>query len=241
MQIVIRPSAEAVGEAAATLVAAAILKKENAVLGLATGSTMLPTYSSLQTLCQQGSISFSKVRTFNLDEYVGLAPDHINSYARFMRENLFDYINIDKSGTRLPNGLAGDVAKECHDYDALIAAAGGIDLQLLGIGHNGHIGFNEPGDAFEEGTHEVRLTESTLEANSRFFDNPDDQPRTAMTMGVGSIFRARSILLLATGKGKAEAVRDMVHGTISPKCQASILRLHPCTTIILDTDAAALL
>ena len=239
MQILVFENAAQVGQAAATLIAAQVLSKPDSVLGLATGSTPIPTYQELSRLCKAGVVDFSKVRSFNLDEYCNLPEDHEQSYHSFMKENLFDHINIDINNTRVPDGNAADPEKEAADYDAAIAAAGGIDIQILGIGRNGHIGFNEPGDHFVYGCHVVELTQSTIEANRRFFESEADVPRKAISLGVGSIINAKKILLLATGADKAQAIHDSVYGDIDPQCQASILRGHPDVIFLLDKAAAS--
>ena len=241
MQVHVFENAAQVGQAAATLIAAQVLSKPDSVLGLATGSTPIPTYQELSRLCKAGVVDFSRVRSFNLDEYCNLPVDHEQSYHSFMKENLFDHINIDINNTRVPDGNAADPAKEAADYDAAIANAGGIDVQILGIGRNGHIGFNEPGDAFVYGCHIVNLTQSTIEANRRFFESEADVPRQAISLGVGSIINARKILLLATGADKAQAIRDSIYGDINPQTQASILRTHSDVIFLLDKDAASLL
>ena len=241
MQILVYENAAQVGQAAATLIAAQVLSKPDSVLGLATGSTPIPAYQELSRLCKAGVVDFSRVRSFNLDEYCNLPVEHEQSYHSFMKENLFDHINIDLNSTRVPDGNAADPQKECTEYDAAIAQAGGIDVQILGIGRNGHIGFNEPGDSFVYGCHIVNLTQSTIEANRRFFDSEADVPRQAISLGIGSIVNARRILLLATGVDKAQAIHDSVLGDIDPRCQASILRTHKDVIFLLDKAAASLL
>lgn len=241
MQIHVFENAAQVGQAAATLIAAQVISKPDSVLGLATGSTPIPTYQELSRLCKAGVVDFSRVRSFNLDEYCRLPVDHEQSYHSFMKANLFDHINIDIRNTRVPDGNAQDAQAECASYDTAINRAGGIDIQILGIGRNGHIGFNEPGDAFVYGCHIVNLTQSTIEANRRFFDSEDDVPRQAISLGVGSIMNARKVLLLATGADKAQAIRDSIYGDINPRTQASILRTHPDVIFLLDKAAAGML
>lgn len=241
MQIHVFENAAQVGQAAATLIAAQVLSKPDSVLGLATGSTPIPTYQELSRLCKAGVVDFSRVRSFNLDEYCNLPVEHEQSYHSFMKENLFDHINIDINNTRVPDGNAKDPEAECTGYDAAIREAGGIDVQILGIGRNGHIGFNEPGNAFVYGCHIVDLTQSTIEANRRFFDSEADVPRQAISLGVGSIINARKILLLATGADKAQAIHDSILGDIDPRTQASILRTHADVVFLLDKAAASLL
>ena len=240
MQIHVYQTPELAAEAAATLIASEILAKPNAVIGLPTGSSPVETYRRLARMNRDGVVDFSKVTTFNLDEYVGLKGDHPQSYRRFMNENLFDHVNIDKENTHVPCGI-GDVEANAVAYEEAIAAAGGIDLQFMGIGRNGHIGFNEPADAYTDVTGIIELTPSTIDANKRFFDSADDVPRKAISMGVGTIMRARKTLLIATGSDKAEAIRTMVKGPVSPKLPASALRMHANAVIILDAAAASLL
>lgn len=240
MQIHVYQTPELAAEAAATLIASQIMTKPNTVLGLPTGSTPVRTYRELIRMNKNGVVDFSKVTTFNLDEYVGLNGDHPQSYRYFMNDNLFDHINIDKANTHVPSGI-GDVQQNALDYEAAIAKAGGVDLQFMGIGRNGHIGFNEPADAYPDCTSIIELTESTIDANKRFFDSANDVPRKAISMGVGTIMRARKTVLIATGADKAEAVRDLVKGPISPKLPASALRMHADAVIVLDAAAASLL
>lgn len=239
MQTLIFKTAHQVGQAAATLIAAQVLRKPDSILGLATGSTPIPTYQALIAMHQAGVLDFSQVTSFNLDEYVGIAPDHVCSYHHFMQDNLFSQINIDPAKVHIPDGNAQDITAAAKAYDAAILAAGGIDLQLLGIGHNGHIGFNEPGEHFVYGCHEVRLSESTIQANQRFFDSIEDVPRSAVSLGIGSIMQARQVLLIATGEDKAEAVRMALEEDVSPQWQASILRTHPEAIFLLDEGAAS--
>ncbi|NLW20497.1 MAG: glucosamine-6-phosphate deaminase [Clostridiales bacterium] len=231
--------ASQVAEAAAAVFTAQLLEKPDSVLGLATGSTPVDTYAELIRLHEHGVLDFSRATSFNLDEYVGLPPSHPESYIAFMKRNLFDRINLKRS--YLPNGMAGDLERECLNYEALIREAGGVDLQLLGIGNNGHIGFNEPGESFVFDTNLTALTPSTIHANRRFFDSEEQVPRQALSMGIGTILQARHILLLALGQGKAEVVKGMVEGSITPQVPASILRGHPRVTVLLDRAAASLL
>ena len=226
-----------VARAAAAVFSAQILKKPDSVLGLATGGTPVDTYKELIKLHQDGILDFSQVTTFNLDEYEGLPTSHPESYVAFMKRNLFDHVNIKQS--RLPDGLNKDHQKECAAYDEEIRQAGGVDLQLLGIGNNGHIGFNEPSDHFVYDTNLVDLTPSTIKANRRFFDSEDQVPRMALSMGIGTIKEARSILMIALGEGKAEVVLNMVEGDIDPQVPASILRAHKDVTVLLDRAAAS--
>ena len=241
MQIHLYDNAEQVGKAAAVLIAAQLLRKPNSVLGLATGSSPIPTYRELIRMHQDGVLDFSNARSFNLDEYCHIPEEHPCSYHRFMKDQLFDHINISPEKTHVPNGNASDSAEECTRYDAAIEAAGGVDLQLLGIGRNGHIGFNEPSDQFVYGCHVVNLTQSTIEANRRFFESEDAVPRQAISLGVGSIMRAKSVLLIATGEDKAVAIRRAICEDVNPRTQASILRTHRNVIFLLDKLAAAML
>lgn len=239
MQVHLYDTAGQVGQAAAILIAAQLLGKPRSVLGLATGSSPIPTYQELIRLHCAGVLDFSSAVTFNLDEYCRLPVENPCSYHRFMKDELFDHINLRPENTHVPDGNAPDLAMECSRYDQAIAGAGGIDLQLLGIGRNGHIGFNEPSDQFVYGCHVVKLTQSTLEANRRFFDSEDDVPREAVSLGVGSIMNARRVILVATGADKAGAVRKAIREDIDPATQASILRTHPNAIFLLDRAAAA--
>ena len=240
MEIRIFTDAAALAEAAADIFEATITEKPNAVLGLATGASPVLTYKALIERCRAGIISFKDITTFNLDEYCDLPQNDKNSYYTFMQENLFSQVDILPENIHIENGNADDFDKEAAAYDEKIAAAGYIDLQLLGIGNNGHIGFNEPADTFTEGTFRVKLTESTIRANSRYFTD-SEMPRYALTMGTGSIMKAKKILLIATGAAKAEAVYNAVKGPVTPHCPASILQTHPDTVFLLDEAAAALL
>ncbi len=215
-----------------------INNKPNAVIGGATGSSPIPLYKELARQCRAGNVSFKNVKSFNLDEYAGLSGTHHQSYRYFMNEQLFKHIDIDMENTHVPSGT--DTRKPAV-YDDEIRAAGGIDLQLLGIGVDGHIGFNEPGTKFGSLTHLVKLEQSTREVNSRFFDSIDEVPTHAVTMGIKSVMNARSIILIATGKAKAEAVKAFVEGPVSTKCPASVLQLHPFVELYFDKDAASLL
>ncbi len=239
MQAHIFKNAHQVGQAAATIIAAQLLRKPDSILGLATGSSPIPTYRALVAMHQAGVLDFSRAVSFNLDEYVGIDPDHVCSYHRFMQDNLFSHVNIAPANVHIPDGNAPDLDAAARAYDEAILAAGGIDLQLLGIGRNGHIGFNEPDEHFVYGCHVVRLSESTIEANKRFFDSADDVPRSAVSLGIGSIMQARQVLLIATGEDKAEAVRQAMTADVSPQWQASILRAHPDVVFLLDEAAAS--
>ena len=216
---------------AANVIAAQMINKPNSVLGLATGSTPIGTYKNLVDRYEQGDIDFSDITTVNLDEYKGLSGDHDQSYRYFMNDNLFNHVNIDKSKTFVPNGKATDIAAECKAYDDRIYEMG-IDIQLLGIGLDGHIGFNEPDKYFTKETHRVVLDESTIVANARFFESIDDVPKTAITMGMGGIMSAKKVLLVANGANKKEIVEKAFFGPITPEVPASILQLHNDVTVI---------
>lgn len=232
---------ESLSKTAADILAAQVLLKPHCVLGLATGSSPEGLYQNLIEQYHQGKLDFSTVHTVNLDEYVGLPADHDQSYAYFMQDKLFSHINIPAQNTFLPNGLSDDIAAEGIRYDNLISKLGGIDMQLLGIGANGHIGFNEPDTHFPCGTHLVTLTEKTRQDNSRFFESIDLVPTHAVTMGIGTIMGAKRILLIASGENKAQIVKDAFFGPVTPQVPASILQLHPDVTIIADEKACTLL
>lgn len=231
--------AEAAGRLAADQLQQAVCAKPACVLGLATGATPIPLYRELIRREQAGLMDFSRVRSVNLDEYKGLAPDHPQSYRRFMRENLFDHINIPADRSFLPDGTQTDSALECAQYDRIIEEHNGIDLQLLGIGRNAHIGFNEPDSCFACGTHQVTLTESTIAANTRFFENEAQVPRQAYSMGMQAIMQAKRVLLIASGADKAEAIRNSFFGPVTPQVPASILQLHRDVIVIADEAALA--
>ena len=228
----------AVSRRAASIIAAQVVSKPDCVLGLATGSTPVGAYQQLVKWYEQGDLSFAQVRSVNLDEYCGLAPDHDQSYRYFMQSNLFDHVDIAPENTRVPDGLTKDAPAFCADYDAYIRAQGYVDLQLLGIGRNGHIGFNEPDDHFVKETHVVDLAESTIDANARFFATRDDVPKQAISMGMGAIMGAKKVLLCASGEDKADAICRSVSGAITSQCPGSILQLHP--NVVLVADEAAL-
>lgn len=223
---------------AAGIVAAQISRKKNTVLGLPTGQTPLGMYQELIKRFRKGEIDFSQVITFNLDEYYGLSPEHPQSYNYYMWQTFFNNINIKKENVFIPDGVAKDVQKECRYYESLIEKKGGIDLQFLGIGDNGHIGFNEPAIALNSKTHLVNLSQATIEANSRFFNDIEDVPRKALTMGMGTIMKAKQIILLASGMKKAPAIAKTINGKVSTEVPASLLQLHRDVTIIVDKDAA---
>lgn len=225
---------------AANVISAQVILHPRSILGLATGDTPIGTYEQLAKWQKKGDCSFAQCSSYNLDEYVGLTADHPQSYHYFMRKHFFDEVDIKLENTHVPDGAAADPEAACEEYDRMVAAAGYPDLQLLGIGRNGHIGFNEPDDHFARGTHVVNLTDSTIEANSRLFDSIDEVPRQAMSMGIQTIMYARRILVLASGEDKAEAVRNMVYGLITPQVPASILQLHKKCIVIADEAALSL-
>lgn len=230
-----------VSRKAAQIMAAQIIAKPQSVLGLATGSTPVGMYQQMVEWCKAGDLDFSQITSVNLDEYKGLSGDNDQSYRYFMNTNLFDHVNIDKTRTFVPNGLEEDSEKACADYNEVIRSVGGVDMQLLGIGGNGHIGFNEPSDAFEKETHCVDLTESTIKANARFFASMDEVPKQAYTMGIKNIMEAKKILLVANGEAKAEALYNSLYGPITPQVPASILQLHPDVTVVADEAALSLI
>ena len=229
-------SYEKLSQKAANIIAAKVISKPNCVLGLATGSSPLGTYEQLANKCKDGELDFTEVTSVNLDEYVGLTGDNDQSYRYFMDTNLFSKINIDREKTHVPNGCAEDLAQEGARYDALIAELGGIDLQLLGIGLDGHIGFNEPDDVFIKETHRVTLDPSTIEANARFFASKEDVPTEAITMGMQAIMQAKKVLLIANGKNKKDIIEKAFFGPITPQVPASILQLHPDLTVIYSEN-----
>ena len=228
---------EEMSRKAAGIVSAQIIMKPDCVLGLATGSTPVGLYKQLIEWYRNGDLDFSGVRTVNLDEYKGISRENDQSYYYFMHQNLFDHVNIPAGNTHLPDGMEPDSEKECRRYEELIQSMGSVDLQLLGIGHNGHIGFNEPADAFDKLVHCVNLTQSTIEANKRFFASAEEVPRQAYTMGIQTIMRSKKILIIANGEGKADIVRDAFFGPITPKVPASVLQLHNDVTLVADEAA----
>jgi len=240
MKIIKAKDYEDMSRKAANIISAQVILKPDCVLGLATGSTPIGAYKQLAAWYEKGDVDFAEVSTYNLDEYRGLSHDDPQSYHYFMRENFFDHINIDLNNTHVPDGSNPDAAAACSEYDKIVADAGYPDLQLLGIGNNGHIGFNEPDDHFSKGTHCVDLTESTIQANSRLFDSIDDVPRQAYTMGTQTIMYARMILVVANGEAKAQAVHDMCYGPVTPECPASILQLHTNCVVVADEAALSL-
>ena len=239
MRIVIVSDTEELSRVGGEMVAEEVKSKPHCVLGLATGSTPVPVYQELGRLHREEGLDFSSVITFNLDEYVGLSPEHEHSYRRFMNENLFDRININPKSTHVPDGLAEDIPEFCARYEAMIAKVGGVDLQVLGIGANGHIGFNEPPSSIASRTRQVKLTKGTIEDNARFFGSPGDVPAMAITMGVATVLDAERVVLFATGEHKARAVAEAIEGPLCAKCPASALQLHPDITFVLTEDAAS--
>ena len=231
----------AMSRQAANLISAQVIVKPNCVLGLATGSTPIGTYKQLIEWYNKGDLSFANVRSVNLDEYKGLSGDHDQSYRYFMQNNLFNHVDIDVANTSVPNGKAEDADAECAAYDAHIRELGGIYLQLLGMGHNGHIGFNEPADEFVGPTHVVELAQSTIDANKRFFASEADVPRQALTMGMAAILQARSVVVVVSGEDKAEIVHKAFFGPITPRVPASLLQLHPNVTVVGDEAAFSVL
>jgi len=241
MRVIICEDYAQLSKTAAQIIARQVRSKPTTVLGLATGSTPLGTYRELIRMHREEGLDFSRVTTFNLDEYLGLPPDHPQSYHKFMWDNLFSKINIDPQRVHIPNGLAEDLDAECRNYEEAIRQAGGIDLQLLGLGRDGHIGFNEPSSSLGSRTRIKTLTEETVRDNARFFEREEEVPRFAITMGVGTIMEARKILLLAAGQSKAQAVKATIEGPVTAEFTASVLQLHPRVGIVIDEDASSLL
>lgn len=226
---------------ASRVLAAQITLKPDSVLGLATGSTPIGMYNELTEMYKENRLDFSQVKTVNLDEYAGLPGDNDQSYRWFMNHHLFDNVNINKADTHVPNGMAANPAQEAKDYEALVQSMGQVDIQLLGIGNNGHIGFNEPCECFPQETHVVDLTESTIQANARFFSSIDEVPKKAISMGIGTIMKAKKIVLVANGAGKAQILFETVAGPVTPQVPASILQFHPDVTIFADEEACSVL
>lgn len=241
MKIIMGKDYQNMSRKAANIISAQVILNPNSVLGLATGSTPLGVYNQLIEWFKKGDLDFSKAHSVNLDEYVGLVPEHDQSYHYYMKENFFNHINIKLENTNVPNGLAKDINAECARYDKLITDLGGIDLQLLGIGNTGHIGFNEPNEDFDKMTHKVKLTQKTIDANSRFFASADDVPKYAVTMGIKAIMQAKKILLVANGEGKADILYRSLFGPITPAVPASILQLHPNVTVVADEAALSVI
>lgn len=241
MRIIKTKDYQELSRKAANIISAQVIIKPNCVLGLATGSSPIGTYKQLIDWYDKGDIDFSQIKTVNLDEYKGLAPDNDQSYYYFMYENFYKHINIDLRNVHIPNGLEKDIKVECERYNQVISSLGGVDLQLLGLGYNGHIGFNEPDEIFKSKTHCVVLSQSTIDANSRFFENNDDIPKYAYTMGIKSIMEANKIVVIVSGEGKAQILKDVIEGPITPSVPASILQIHKDVTIVADEAALSLL
>jgi glucosamine-6-phosphate deaminase len=241
MEVIVKETYEQMSALAAQMIAELVRKKPRCVLGLTTGSTPVGTYQELARMHKEEGLDFSQVVTFNLDEYVGLKPTHDQSYRYFMNDNLFDHINIRKENTNVPDGMTGDITGGCALYEEKIFEAGGIDIQVLGIGGNGHIAFNEPGSSLASRTRVKTLTGETIQDNSRFFDTIDDVPKYAVTMGIGTIMEARRIIILANKKSKAPGVAAAVEGPVTAMCPASVLQMHPAVTAITDKAAASML
>ena len=237
MKVIKVKNYEELSRTAATIIAGTILSKPDCILGLATGSSPVGTYDQLAAMYEEGILDFSHVKSVNLDEYVGLDGSNDQSYRYFMNKNLFSRVNIDVKNTYVPDGTNPDADACCSAYNTLLENIGTVDLQLLGIGPNGHIGFNEPGESFDKQVHCVDLTESTIEANKRFFASADDVPKQAYTMGIKTIMQAKKILIVASGEDKAEIVRDAFFGPITPKVPASVLQLHNDVTLVADEAA----
>lgn len=240
MEFIIAKDYEDMSRKAADVIAELVAEKPDCVLGLATGSTPEGLYAELVKDYESGKISFKDVATYNLDEYRGLEHDHPQSYHYFMNKHLFSKIDIDMGATHVPDGSNPDADAACQEYEDAINACGGVDLQLLGLGHNGHIGFNEPAGSFARATNCVELTESTIKANSRLFDSIEEVPTEAYTMGIGTIMRAKKVLLVASGKDKAEIVKRAFFGEVTPDVPASVLQFHQNVVVIVDEDAASL-
>jgi len=239
MRVIVVQTPEEMGKEAAAIIAEGMAGKPHYVLGLATGDTPKPLYRELIRLHKEEDLDFSTTVTFNLDEYIGLPATHDQSYRYFMDHELFNHINIVKANTHVPDGMTDDIDMHCMIYEATIEDVGGIDCQVLGIGRNGHIGFNEPGSSLASRTRAVDLTEDTIQANSRFFDSIDDVPKRAITMGIGTILESEKLIMLATGSGKAAAVAAALEGPVSVKCPASALQLHPDVTFVITRDVAS--
>ncbi|WP_373897148.1 glucosamine-6-phosphate deaminase [Haloimpatiens sp. FM7315] len=238
MNIIVVKDYKEMSRKAAKIMASQVILKPDSILGLATGSTPIGMYEELIRMYKNGDLDFSSVKTFNLDEYYGLNKENEQSYYNFMMKNLFKHVNVKKENINIPDGMAMDTEKECLKYEKKIEASGGIDMQVLGIGANGHIGFNEPYESFEPITHLVKLDEKTIKDNSRFFNSVDEVPKTALSMGIKTIMMSKKIILLASGESKKEAIIKTIKGKISPEVPASILQLHKDVTFILDEKAA---
>lgn len=240
MKIILSKTHEESSKKASVQILRQVIEKNNAVLGFATGSSPVVIYENLIKFYKENIVSFKDVTAFNLDEYIGIEKSHQNSYYYFMRDNLFKHIDIKEENCHIENGLASDMNKECELYESLIEEKGGIDLQILGIGANGHIGFNEPSDKISPMTHVVELTQSTIDANSKYFSDIK-MPTKAVTMGIATIMKSKKIILIASGEAKSRAIFDTVRGDITPEVPSSILRLHPDVTIYVDEEASKLL
>jgi len=237
MKIIRTKNSDEMSRKAANIFFSKLISKPSAVLGLATGGTVVGLYKNLIESCKNGDLDFSEVKTVNLDEYVGIGSENGQSYRYYMDNNLFNQVNIKRENTYLPNGLAGDISAECARYNELIESLGGIDIQLLGLGLNGHIGFNEPADAFASVVHAVDLDESTIEANARFFADKNDVPKKAITMGIQNIMRAKKIVLCVSGKQKSKILNEVLFGDITPRVPGSVLQLHRNVIVVADEDA----
>lgn len=242
MKVITLNNSIEISEQAAKIIIKQINNKKDSVIGFATGASPVETYKRIIESYEKGEVSLKHITTFNLDEYVGLSRENVNSYFYFMKDNLFGKTDVDFESVNFLSGEAQNIEEECNRYSAKIRESGGIDMQILGIGTNGHIGFNEPGENFADGPFAVKLTQSTIDANSKYFEAVGDKmPEYALTMGIGDIMRAKKIILIATGKSKAEAVRKLVKGEVTPSCPASILKLHSDVTVFLDKESASLL
>lgn len=241
MRIIRTKDYEDMSRKAANIIGAVVITKPDCVLGLATGSSPIGTYRHLVDAYRMGDLDFSQVKSVNLDEYKGLPRENEQSYYYFMHDHFFKHVNIDPKNTHLPDGTQEDSEKACEEYNKVIASMGGVDLQLLGIGHDGHIGFNEPNDEFDKETHCVNLTQMTIEANKRFFNSIDEVPKQAYTMGIATIMRAKCVLMVVSGKDKAQILKDSFFGPITPQVPASILQLHPNFILVADEDALSLI
>jgi len=239
MEIVICPTYEDLSKKAAQVIADVIRAKPNAILGGATGSSPVGLYKELIRMHKEEGLDFSKITTFNLDEYVGLPPDHPQSYYYFMFEQLFSHVNIPKQNVHVPSGIAEDIEAHCAQYEQQIKEAGGVDIQILGLGSDGHVAFNEPGSSLASRTRKVTLAEPTINDNTRFFDKKEDVPVHAVSMGVGTILEARRLLMVVNGKNKAEALAAAVEGPVTCMCTASALQLHPDSIVFADEEAAS--
>lgn len=241
MQIIKAKDYDMMSRMAANMIASQVIMKPDCVLGLATGSTPIGTYKELISKYEAGELDFGDVTSINLDEYKGLSPENDQSYRYFMNNNLFNYVNINPERTFVPNGLEADSEKACEEYNEIIRKSGGIDLQLLGLGHNGHIGFNEPDSVFEKDTHCVDLTQSTIDANARFFASMEDVPKQAYTMGIRTIMQAKKVVVVVSGEDKAKIVKEAFFGPVTPQVPASVLQLHPDVVLIGDEAALSLI